>query len=425
MRPAVGSDAIPARSHKLESEVKAPTLTTGQCAPTSFFIATEDTVLDRIKTKATDLRSDSTFGVRSFEETFCEAEPDNDHVGDDGDEDIDDDSYQGRRRSTLKASTRVQGPPPPSFEQASPISKEDSSASRPYCRPPSLPSASQSLTALSQVSPVPGSSFPSSPKSTSTRSYGHSDEESMDDGFASQAIASSEDDDMDSPSEIQDSAPQLVMPSIKMPSRRPFTERGKGLGRLKVLIAGDSGTVLYVIYTIQDVGAEHGIGVGKTSLIKSIVQTCEDIVHVDPLSSVSLSVERLQPRKSKSKQDKTLYKSTDSITEVYASTKPYPPWWSEIEESKILRRRKSMGDTVLERNLCFVDTPGYSRGMSITEGIESVTRYVEGQWHKTCSMTSSTESELLSMLSGNGGTQVDVVLYLIMQGQCFSFLPTS
>jgi hypothetical protein len=26
-----------------------------------------------------------------------------------------------------------------------------------------------------------------------------------------------------------------------MPSRRPFTERGKNMGRLKVLIAGDSG----------------------------------------------------------------------------------------------------------------------------------------------------------------------------------------
>lgn len=34
---------------------------------------------------------------------------------------------------------------------------------------------------------------------------------------------------------------QLVMPSIKMPSRRPFTEKGKRMGRLKVLLAGNSG----------------------------------------------------------------------------------------------------------------------------------------------------------------------------------------
>jgi hypothetical protein len=65
------------------------------------------------------------------------------------------------------------------------------------------------------------------------------------DDVASQAILSSGEDDPHVPSEMIDSgsAPQLVMPSIKMPSRRPFTEKGKNMGRLKVLIAGDSGTV--------------------------------------------------------------------------------------------------------------------------------------------------------------------------------------
>jgi hypothetical protein len=38
-----------------------------------------------------------------------------------------------------------------------------------------------------------------------------------------------------------DSVPQLIMPSIKMPSRRPFTETGKNYGRLKILLAGPSG----------------------------------------------------------------------------------------------------------------------------------------------------------------------------------------
>jgi hypothetical protein len=63
------------------------------------------------------------------------------------------------------------------------------------------------------------------------------------DDIASQAIVSSGDEDHDIGSELIDSgsAPQLVMPSIRMPSRRPFTERGKNMGRLKVLIAGDSG----------------------------------------------------------------------------------------------------------------------------------------------------------------------------------------
>ena len=71
----------------------------------------------------------------------------------------------------------------------------------------------------------------------------NSDAGSFMDDIASQAIVSSGDEDQDIGSDLIDSgsAPQLVMPSIRMPSRRPFTERGKNMGRLKVLIAGDSG----------------------------------------------------------------------------------------------------------------------------------------------------------------------------------------
>jgi hypothetical protein len=46
---------------------------------------------------------------------------------------------------------------------------------------------------------------------------------------------------------MDSSASQLVMPSIKMPSRRPFTEKGRNIGRLKVLIAGDSGEPLLCV----------------------------------------------------------------------------------------------------------------------------------------------------------------------------------
>lgn len=66
---------------------------------------------------------------------------------------------------------------------------------------------------------------------------------SFSEDVASQALSMSQDlENMDA-SEMMDSgsAPQLVMPSIKMPSRRPFTDGGKRIGRLKVLVAGDSG----------------------------------------------------------------------------------------------------------------------------------------------------------------------------------------
>lgn len=40
---------------------------------------------------------------------------------------------------------------------------------------------------------------------------------------------------------LVDGGPQLVMPSIRMPSRRPFTARGKQMGNFKILIAGSKG----------------------------------------------------------------------------------------------------------------------------------------------------------------------------------------
>lgn len=66
---------------------------------------------------------------------------------------------------------------------------------------------------------------------------------SLSEEVASQALSMSVDLEPEMPASMMDSgsAPQLIMPSIKMPSRRPFTEEGKRMGRLKVLVAGDSG----------------------------------------------------------------------------------------------------------------------------------------------------------------------------------------
>lgn len=107
-------------------------------------------------------------------------------------------------------------------------------------------------------------------------------------------------------------------------------------------------------------------GIGKSSLIKSIVQICEDIVHVDPISS-NVSASGRHSTSSFSGRRSSDADTTKQITEVYASTRAYPHWWSELDDSKVLRRksRSAYEEQVIERNLCFVDTPGYGSGTSV------------------------------------------------------------
>ncbi|KAK7953613.1 hypothetical protein PG996_014505 [Apiospora saccharicola] len=189
------------------------------------------------------------------------------------------------------------------------------------------------------------------------------------------------------------SAPQLVMPSIQMPSRRPFTEIGKSIGRLKVLVAGDS-------------------GVGKTSLIQAIVQTCEHIVHVDPIVSPTSSRSSSRSIEKGTGPKRRPSDSTSQITEIFASTKPYPEWWTKLDESRVDSRRKSLGDSVLDRNICFVDTPGYGRGASAMESIVPCVEYVESHLTRASSDSLNNE-EMLHLFGGGGGFQVDAVLYMI------------
>ena len=140
-------------------------------------------------------------------------------------------------------------------------------------------------------------------------------------------------------------------------------------------------------------------------MIKSIVQLCEDIVHVDPLTSNIASLESAPASRPK----RGTIRPYDDATEVYASTRFYPSWWSELNETKILRRRKSMGDAVLERNVCFVDIP-------TSKGTESATQYMQQQLHYSIMSSTTTSGDSIGLLSGRGGAQVDVVLYLITNG---------
>lgn len=103
------------------------------------------------------------------------------------------------------------------------------------------------------------------------------------------------------------------------------------------------------------------------------------------------------------------------ISEIHASTKPYPSWWADIEESRILRRRKSNNGVVLERNLCFVDVCTSNQGKP-DEAVQLIIQYMKQQLSGDIGTISHLGTDLQNILGGKGGCQVDLILYLVSEG---------
>ncbi|GIK00602.1 hypothetical protein Aspvir_004629 [Aspergillus viridinutans] len=392
MRPPVPEVSMP-RSRK--SSIEQPWTDPRTTAPATFFLARSHTQhSDELSLEDSDVSKECMYGVQSLEDSVHEAtisssqnifdrslgdrlssgpavadlRPDISlDINENGNEDENgvDAPPLGRRRSTIR--------------------QFDTLRTEVSLQPPSDRASSRPLTPLNPDEP---SSLPSSPKSVSNQSMKHLDDISITDDLSSHAVGSEDEgnDAREAPNSAGfDSTSQLIMPSIRMPSRRPFTDRGKTMGRFKVLIAGACGS-------------------GKTSLIKSIVQACEDIVHVDPFPSLSpsnLSARAQAPT------------AAAVISEIYASTKPYPPWWSDLEDSRVLRRRKSSGDIVLERNLCFVDTA--ADGLSRVGQTDAIVHHIQQQLLRATTAVNSSNTDFENLLAGNGGAQVDAVLYLISE----------
>ncbi|KAJ6001818.1 hypothetical protein N7499_002317 [Penicillium canescens] len=366
---------VPEPFSRKRSVDTSPSLDPRTATPATFFLSRSPHVSDLESSISTDGQDsqdakDDMYGVQSLDETLCQTEfagSPRDLPADSLKHATDDlESHLTRRRSTLRPMDPGTLDSP---EQTSPLSH---AVSRP-------------LTPLDLGNPDDPSSLPSSPKSISNQSLRPLDDISITDEINSQPIGSGDEEEFGSSRPLPGGASQLIMPSIKMPSRRPFTERGKAMGRFKLLLAGSPGS-------------------GKTSLIKSIVQTCDDIVHVDTIPSVT-SLERRRPPRPRSRG--TLV----TTSEIYASTKPYPLWWSDLEDSRVLRRRKSIGEIVLERNICFVDTPATS--LSRAGQTDAVVQYLRQQLLRATSALNDSGVDFQNLLAGNGGSQVDAIIYLI------------
>lgn len=105
-------------------------------------------------------------------------------------------------------------------------------------------------TPLHLDTPLPssGSGVPGSPKSLSLQSFRLTDDDSVADELPSPAVSDGAE---GKPRNV--SVPELVMPSMIIPQRRPCTENGKRLGRVRMMVVGDDGRT-----STTDTGLRHG-----------------------------------------------------------------------------------------------------------------------------------------------------------------------
>ncbi|EGP92280.1 unnamed protein product [Zymoseptoria tritici ST99CH_1E4] len=371
----------------------------GNSAPISFFLKSEKEMEQTTRRGRTSSRGsealaqtsamgDSSFGVQSLEETLrpfsTEQSPSRtDSISTDRSSNVDRTASAGRKRkpnrvhpSIRSAGQRIISSDHSSSQTSStsPVTPEPFARTLGVRRGSAGSSANMSQPVTpTRLSPHPGSAASSTPRSTSPKSFRLSDE----DETGSQALQSSNGDEGDH--SLLERTPQLVMPSLAMPTRRPFTEKGKQMGRAKIMVVGSK-------------------GIGKTSLITSILRCSEDVVHVDH-SATPLNI---------GASFATDGSEQSTFAEITASTRQYPAWRTDFESRRMLLRRNSVGEGILERNLTFIDTPSVEDDQSCRQLLE----FTKDLLQRTARIESMTDSELMSLLSGDGGVQIDAVLYL-------------
>lgn len=251
MKPTTGGDVFTAQSQKSSPSNNhaplRPPMPSDQSSGTTFFLTDERSIQGAAPEAPADncdhLRYGSTFGVRALEGSGTG------HSGTLSEEEEGvEPGRRGRGEQQDNDELAAESQHVVGNIFTSQTSEQSTASPRPDGSAPAGPSPAIVFTAGPHrprpyllTAAGPELSIPSSPRSLSSKSFRHEDSDSVADCAASQAVFSSDDEDAEESSEVQDSAPQLVMPSIKMPSRRPFTDKGKRLGRLKVLVAGGSG----------------------------------------------------------------------------------------------------------------------------------------------------------------------------------------
>lgn len=179
--------------------------------------------------------------------------------------------------------------------------------------------------------------------------------------------------------------PQFIMPTIPLTSRRPFTETGLRLGKLRVMVAGQ----------------RHS---GKSALIRSFVQQCQDIVYVDAAAPLVTPLPR-------SKAARNFHEPV--MWETQASTRPSPVFetvsgGSVVSESSTLTATDNSTST-LDFNLSFVECSQHSG-----DWLDHATAYLEQQLQRTSHMVNPMSPNCAKiMMTSSGMDNVDVCLFLL------------
>ncbi|KAG5363445.1 hypothetical protein CJU89_2618 [Yarrowia sp. B02] len=221
------------------------------------------------------------------------------------------------------------------------------------------------LKSLSVVSSKPASLLSMDSASSSPRL-------DASDALLSETLLSSDDDDSENGRELR--MPQFIMPTIPLPSRRPFTEAGLRLGKLRVLVAGQ----------------KHS---GKSALIRSLVQQCQDIVFVDAAAPLVTPLPR-------SKAARAFHEPV--MWETQASTRPTAVF-EVVSESSTLTETASP----LDFNVSFVEC-------SSGDWLDHATAYLEQQLQKTSHMVNPLSPSCSKIMTTSAGMDnVDVCLFLL------------
>ncbi|KAL5612986.1 hypothetical protein BROUX41_003937 [Berkeleyomyces rouxiae] len=182
-----------------------------------------------------------------------------------------------------------------------------------------------------------------------------------------------------------DAESQFIMPTLTLPSRKPFTEVGKTLGRIKILVAGASDT-------------------GKSSLIDAITRSCNHIIHVDPVKS--------------SNEGSHSTCQTSLFLETRASSKPQPPWWANVNGKyhSTLNSTQPLNKELLDRNITFIETPSFdvSKKQEARKVISVVSQSLTTALRLSVPLCDSNNGvDVVRLLGSDESYLVSAVLYLI------------